>query len=228
MVKKIIFLAFTCFLFGNSNAQSLIDLSVGTTLQDNFAMQIVFKNHFSKKFRAGIEFQYGLVRERYIEAKPINEGYSNIVALPMTLLLNDNGKAQLFGTLKVGVRFQGIIDPDDNDIKDHTLSSTALLGEFGLYANVKASHNLFIQGGVSFPVGYELSPSSLFEYQWTNINLGASYNIQNCALFLKGNFGPSFGASGDTYKFMWGVQTGIRFKLGNRENRLANFIETTF
>ena len=229
MVKKIILLSFSYVIFcETANSQSLIDISTGTSFQDQFAAQLTYRKQFSDNFRAGIELQYGSVKERFVEAQLIEEGYATSISIPMSLLLSKEEKIQLFGTFKAGIRFQGIIDPDGNNRRDSTLNSTALIGELGFLALVKASDNLYFQGGVSFPVGFELSPSSLFEYQWTNLHVGMSFKARENILFLKGNLGPAFGASGDTYKFMWALQGGIRINLTPDKHPFsANFIEAS-
>lgn len=209
--------------------QGLLDLSVGTSFQDNFAAQVTYSQQFSKKFRAGIGVQYGLPTYRFVGAKPFqNTGYSYTIAVPLTLELVRQEKIQLLGLLKLGARFQGVIDPDGNDQRDSILASTAVLGEIGLLINIPISERVNIQSGVSFPIVYELSPNSLLEYQLTNIHAGVSYALEKQVFFLKGSMGAAFGASGDTYKFIWIAQAGVRLQFGESKSPNTRFIETSF
>ena len=221
------FLWLLCTISG-LHAQTLLDFSIGTTLQDRFAVQVALHQQFSPAFRAGLEVQYGAVQYRFIEARPINEGYATQFSIPLTLRLAQQKNIQLYGTFKTGIRLQGIIDPDNNDVRDSILNSTAWINELGFLVNFRLSERLDLQSGVSFPVGFELAPSALFEYQWTNIHAGLSYQLDPFVLWVRGTAGPSFGAEGDTYKFMWGLQVGLRWMLGPQTHNAARFIATSF
>lgn len=209
--------------------QGLLDVSFGSSFQDDLVGQITYSQQFSKKFRAGIGVQYGAPSYRFVGAKPFQDvGYSYTIAAPLTLELVRQEKIQLLGLLKLGVRFQGVNDPLANDIPDSIFASTAVLGEIGLLVNVPISERVNIQSGVSFPIVYEVSPNSLLEYQFTSIHAGVSYALKRQVFFFKGNMGAAFGASGDTYKFIWMAQAGVRFQFGESKSPNTRFIETSF
>lgn len=209
--------------------QGLLDISVGTSFQDNVAAQLTYSQQFSERFRVGIALQYGAPSYRFVGAQPFqNTGYSYTVAVPLFLELVRQERIQLHGLLKLGGRFQGVIDPDENDRRDSLFQSTAVLAEIGFLVNLPLSERVHVQSGLSFPIVYELAPSPLLEYQWSRLHAGASYALDRQVLFLKGSVGPAFGASGDTYKFIWDLQAGVRLKFGNSPALNSHFIETSF
>ena len=226
MLKNIsIITLLTVINIGIIYGQTMLDLSVGTASQDNFFSQVAIRHQFTENFRAGLEIQNGLVNERYIAAKPIREGYAVSINIPFTFRISNLEKIQLYNVNKVGIRLQGIIDPDGNDRRDSTLTSTAFIADFGLVANVTISDKIHLQCGSTAGIGLETAPASIFEYIWTNIHLGFSYQMsEKNILFFKSNFGPAFGASGDTYKFISGVQAGVRCSLGKSKSSTAHFI----
>ena len=214
-----------------SHAQSFLDLSIGSSQQDNFALQLSARKHFGPNFRAGLQLQYGSPNYRFIEARPIqNEGYAFIASVPLSLIMYDVEDIQLWTYLNPGLRFQGVIDPDENDHRDSLLNSTAFVAEAGLLVNINLSERKSFLGGVSFPLAFELDPSSLFEMQATLVHAGLSVQTQTGrTIFFKGNMGPAFGANGDTQKFLWALQAGIRFPLGkNSPTSNSSFIESSF
>jgi len=214
-----------------SHAQSFLDLSLGSSQQDNFALQLSTRKHFGPDFRAGLQFQYGSPNYRFIEARPIqNEGYAFIVSVPLSLKIYEQDQIQLWTYLNPGLRFQGVIDPDGNDQRDSLLNSTAFVAEAGLLVNISLNERMSFLGGVSFPLAFELDPSSLFEMQATLVHAGLSVQTQaKSTFFFKGNMGPAFGANGDTQKFLWALQAGIRFPLGkNSPTPNSSFIESSF
>ncbi len=222
-------LALLCLLLGSSPlfSQTIIDLGIGTSQQDQWASQIALRQQLNPKFRAGLELQFSTPRYRFIEAKPITEGYSLILSLPLTYQLYEQDQLQLFGLFKPGFRRQGIIDPDGNDQRDSILNSTALLGELGLLINIIANERLNIQSGVSFPAAFEINPTNLFENLTTLLHAGLTYRSgERSVLFAKANMGAAFGASGDSHKFLWSTQIGLRFALGKKLDSL--FVESAF
>jgi hypothetical protein len=229
-MKKLLPIFFAMFLLLNSkiSAQSMIDVSVGTSHQDNFFTNLAYRYAVSDKFRIGAEFQYGTPKYRLIEAKPIREGYAATFAVPLTLRMYEKDQIRMDFYAKAGLRFQGVLDPDKNDIRDSTLTSTALNFEAGLLLTVKVNEKLNLQSGVTFPVFYQFSPSAIFENVYPGmLHLGGNYMIsEKSTVFVKTAFGAALGGSGDTQKFGWSHQIGVRFNLGERPN--SNFVEPSF
>lgn len=209
-------------------AQSMVDISVGTSHQDAFFANLAYRYQVSEKFRIGIESQVGSVKYRLIDAKVIKEGYSTSVGVPLTIRLYQKDQIRLDLYTKIGGRFQGVLDPDKNDKRDSVLNSTALIFEPGLLVTVKLSEKLNIQSGVTFPVLYQVRPTALFENAYPafiHLSLNQKMGANNI-LFVKTAFGSALGGSGDTQKFGKSIQAGIRFNFGQKEN--SSFVEPSF
>ena len=198
-----------------ASAQHILDLSVGTSFQDHANAQMAFRRQIGDRFQTGIELQYGLPKYRFVETKAMRAGYAMTASAPFSLRLALEDNIQLYGIGRVGARLQGIIDPDDNDMQDSTLASSALVTEIGLITTFKAGDKINVQGGMSFPMAFEVSPLSLQEYTWVKIHLGASRDWDTHTFFAHGNIGSAFGASGDTYKYIWSLEAGVRFHFGD-------------
>jgi hypothetical protein len=209
-------------------SQSMLDVSIGTSHQDNFFANIAFRKQVSPKFRIGLEAQYGAVKYRLIEAKPIREGYAATVSIPLTVRLYEKERIRLDFYAKPGARFQGVLDPDKNDIRDSLLTSTAFAFDPALLVTIKLNEKLNLQSGVSFPVFFQFNPSAIFENVYAGmIHLGLNYKVSNkSAVFFKSAFGPAAGGDGDTQKFGKSFQAGIRYNLGSKT--APSFIEPSF
>jgi hypothetical protein len=83
------------FSAGSLSAQTYLDLYTGTSSQDQYASGMALRTQLSPRFQAGIEFQSSSARYRFIEARPIREGYSMSVLLPMSLTIQDGEKLRL-------------------------------------------------------------------------------------------------------------------------------------
>jgi hypothetical protein len=210
------------------NAQSMLDVSVGTSHQDNFFTNVAFRKQVSEKFRIGLEAQYGAAKYRLIEAKPITEGYSTTIGVPLTLRMKEKDQIRLDFYAKPGLRFQGVIDPDKNDIRDSLLTSTAISFDAGLLLTVKVSETLNFQSGVTFPLFYQIRPSAIFENIYPGLlHFGGNYKIgEKSTFFAKTAFGAALGGGGDTQKFGWSLQGGVRFSFGKEVT--PSFVEPSF
>lgn len=234
MTKKIILATsiaiLSAFTLQNAFAQSLIDVGIGASTQDRYFTNLAYRQQINENFRIGFELQLSSPKYRFIEAKPFEKGYASSLSIPLSFKITEQGRIKLDGYLRSGVRFQGIIDPDKNDVRDSILNSTAIIFEAGLLVNVKLTEKLNLNSGVILPAGIEIAPSSLFEYLGTpNFLFGLSYSVsKRSILFLKGITGPAFGASGDTYKYIWSTQGGIRFALGKNQTNKSLLLEPSF
>jgi hypothetical protein len=220
----------TILLFNKKqvNAQSMLDVSIGTSHQDNFFTNVAYRYQLGDKFRIGLEAQYGNVKYRLIDAKPITAGYSSTISIPLTIRLYQKEKIRLDFYNKLGMRFQGILDPDDNDKRDSILNSTAVAFEPGLLVSVNLSEKLDLQSGFTVPVLFQTSPSSLFENVYPGLlHLGLSYkSSEKTTLFAKTMAGGATGGDGDTQKFGWALQAGFRINLSGKP--IPSFVEPTF
>jgi hypothetical protein len=234
MKRKIIsttWLAILALLFiQNASAQSIVDISGGASSMDNYFTNISYRRQVSDNFRIGFELQYGSPKYRFVEAKPFEKGYAWSLSVPLSFKLAEQERIRLDGFVRPGFRFQGIIDPDNNGIEDSLLNSRAVLFEAGLLVNVKLTEKLNLSSGVLLPTAFEIAPTSLFEYMGTpNFTGGLSYLASpKTIVFIKGITGPAFGASGDTYKYIWSAQAGVRFALGKNPTTKSLLLEPSF
>jgi hypothetical protein len=223
------FLLFGVFLVvENTRAQSMVDVSVGTSHQDNFFGNIAYRYQVNEKFRIGLETQFGSVNYRLIGAKVIKKGYVNSTSVPLTLRLYEKERVRLDFYSRLGARFQGVLDPDGNDKRDSLLNSTALIFEPGLLVTVQLNAQLNLQSGFSFPTYFEVQPTVLYENTYVPVlHLALNHKIgAKNILFLKTAFGAAVGGDGDTQKFGQSVQAGFRFNFGSQEN--PSFVEPSF
>lgn len=234
MKRKIIsttWLAILALLFiQNASAQSIVDISGGASTMDNYFTNIAYRQQVSDNFRIGFELQYGSPKYRFVEAKPFEKGYAWSLSVPLSFKLAEHERIRLDGFFRPGFRFQGIIDPDNNGKEDSLLNSRAVLFEAGLLVNVKLTEKLNLSSGVLLPTAFEIAPTSLFEYMGTpNFTGGLSYLASpKTIVFIKGITGPAFGASGDTYKYIWSAQAGVRFALGKNPTTKSLLLEPSF
>ncbi len=204
-------------LGGHGQAQTLLDVSAGSSSQDYFFTTLAFRRQFSDRFRLGLEAQLGTVRYRFIGARPIREGYSLALGVPLLYRLYQSEHIRLDLYTRVGVRFQGVIDPDGNDRRDQVLASTGVHFEPGLVVSAPLSERLTLHGGVTLPNVFEISPQFLFENNATALSAGLAYRSDaRRVLFVKANTGPAAGADGDSQKYTWSVQAGIRWVVGKQ------------
>lgn len=213
-----------------ASSQSLIDIGAGSSTLDRYFTNFAYRYQVNDNFRAGFEIQMSSPGYRFVEAKPFEKGYATTLSTPLSFKITEQGRLRLDGYVRPGVRFQGVTDPDNNGVEDSTLNSTAILFDAGLQVNVQLSEKLNLNSGIILPAGFEIAPASLFEYLGTpNITGGLSYLASiKTILFLKAITGPAFGADGDTYKYIWSVQGGIRLAFGKNPNNKSLLLEPSF
>jgi hypothetical protein len=209
-------------------AQHIVDVSVGVSLQDKLMTTLAYRHQFSDRFRAGLEVQYGAPRYRFVDAKPIREGYAATFTLPMSLRLYEKEALRLDLFVRPGYRTQGVLDPDKNDTRDSILNATAILFEPGLVITMQASERLNIQSGISFPIAFQNAPTSLFESAHTPLIYGGFglKTSEKSTFFAKSLFGSAVGGDGDTYKFSYSLQGGMRFAFGSKP--VTKVVEPSF
>ncbi len=229
---KTILLAATAlllFISSKNYGQNMLDISVGSSNSDYVFTTLAFRKQVSERFRIGLEVQAGSIRYRFIEAKPIREGYSTTISVPILYKLYETDNIRLDLYTRVGVRFQGVIDPDGNDERDETLTSTAINFEPGLMVSIPISEKWLIHSGITFPNFFELSPTFIFENHVSAITAGFSYKAsENKVFFLKGLTGGAAGADGDSQKYSWSAQAGVRFLLGSKSKGNPRVLESSY
>ena len=214
----------------NTSAQSVVDVGVGLSNMDRYISNLAYRHQINDNFRVGFEIQYGSPKYRFVEAKPFEKGYAWSLSVPLSFKIAEQEQIRLDGFVRPGFRFQGIIDPDKNGMEDSLLNSRAMLFEAGLIVNVKLTEKLNLCSGVLLPTAFEIVPTSLFEYMGTpNFTGGLSYLASpKTIVFIKGITGPAFGANGDTYKYFWSAQAGVRFTFGKNPTTKSLLIEPSF
>ena len=214
----------------NASAQSIIDIGVGASNMDRYSTNLAYRHQINDNFRVGFEIQYGFPKYRFVEAKPFEKGYAWSLSVPLSFKITEQDRIRLDGFFRPGFRFQGIIDPDNNGIEDSLLSSRAVLFEAGLLVNVKLTEKLNLNSGVLLPAAFEVAPTSLFEYMGTpNFVGGFSYlATPKTIVFIKGITGPGFGANGDTYKYFWSAQAGVRLAFGKNTTTKSLLLDPSF
>lgn len=226
-MKKVIYLTITCVLLISSlQAQSLLDVSFGSSQQDDVAFQVAYRKQVTQKFRAGLQVQYGMPNYRFISAITFEDmGYSTTISVPMTFRINEEEGIQLNLVVNPGIRFQGVLKSETNNANGD-YRSTAISFEPGLLVNIPTGEKLNIQSGITFPILYEIDPEALFENQTTLLHAGMSYNVgDRSTAFIRTNMGSAWGASGDSQKFLWSGQIGLRLVLGKNSNPFNPIIE---
>lgn len=229
-MKKVCKIILLTVLFKQTNAQSLIDIGAGASTLDNYYTNLAYRHQIKDNFRLGFEIQYGSPKYRFVEAVPFEKGYVWSLSAPLSFKIAEQDRIRLDGFVRPGFRFQGITDPDNNGIEDSLLNSRAVLFEAGLLVNIALTEKLNLSSGVLLPAAFEITPSSLFEYMGTpNFTGGLSYQASaKTIVFIKGITGPAFGANGDTYKYFWSAQAGVRFAFGKNPTTKSLIIEPSF
>jgi hypothetical protein len=210
------------------SGQSMLDVSVGTSLQDNFFTTAAYRYQVSDKFRIGLEAQFGSTQYRLMQAKAVTRGNASTFSVPLTLRLYEKEQLRLDFYTKVGMRFQSLSEPTAKEVTDSLDKSTAFVFEGGLLVTVKLSEKLNLQSGVTFPVAFQTSPSAIFENVYPGmLHLGFNYKTtEKSTIFAKSLVGGSVGGSGDTQKLGWSLQGGVRFNFGQKTT--PTFVEPTF
>lgn len=227
--KTLILVSF--LIFGQTlQAQTFADFSVGTSKQDQLFLNLALQKQFSDKFRAGIEIQTSAVNYRFIGAKVIDEGNSTSISLPSSFKLYQQDKLRLDFYSRFGLRFQSVGDSYAQEKVLQESSSVGFNAELGLLVTVLLSDKFNIQSGFTLPNVFEVTPEFIYENNVTNLFANIGYRLSDKSTFVfKANAGPAAGASGDSQKFIYGLQAGIRFAFGKSAvNNSALRIDPTY
>ncbi len=227
--KKIFFTALLCLFLFELKAQNMFDATVGTSNQDQVFVNLALRRQFSEKFRLGVDVHSGLVNYRFIGAKVIDEGVSTSINIPLMLRIHQRDRLRLDFYNKVGLRFQSVSSDYEQDKDLQASSSVGVSFEPGLLATFALSEKLSIQSGVTLPNLFEISPEFIYENNVTNLVANVGYKLSDTSLLmLKAGTGPAAGADGDSQKYTWSVQVGLRFLLGKNHPEASLITEPSF
>lgn len=97
--------------------QSIIDIGVGTSNINQNNTNFSYRHQVSDNFRVAIEIQYGSPKYSFLGEKPFEKGYACRMSAPLSFKIAEQEGIKLDGFVRPGFRFQGIIDPYNNDCK---------------------------------------------------------------------------------------------------------------
>lgn len=227
--KNVLLAVFLCLWLSQGYAQTLTDISIGSSKQDRVLVNLAYRKQFSDNFRAGLELQSGLVNYRFIGAKVIDEGVSTTISLPILLRLYQRDNLRLDLYTRAGLRFYGVSSEYQQEEALQANSSMGFGLEPGLAVTFFLSERVSFQSGVTLPVFFESSPEFLYENNTTYLFANLGYQLsERSVLLLKAGSGPAAGANGDSQKYVWSLQAGVRFSFGSQGNRAAMILEPSF
>lgn len=229
MKKNILILLIAIGIQSNVSAQTYADVSAGISNRDQALLNLSIRKQFSEKFRAGIEIQTGVIDYRFIGAKLVEEGNSTSISIPITLKIFQDSRLRLDLYTRAGVRLQSVSTSYATERLLEDNSSFAYFVEPGLMVSFPLTEKLGLQSGFTLPVIIESSPVGLFENNVTNLFLNAGYQLSEKTIFLfKANTGPAAGADGDSQKYTWSLQAGLRFAIGGKSSSNSLLIEPSY
>ncbi|MGB3588161.1 MAG: hypothetical protein WBA23_16550 [Tunicatimonas sp.] len=213
-------------LFFAAEAQVSFDLQYGASRQDYSNTTFRLNYQINDTWRIGGEFQGSDYRYRFIDARKIENGFASETRLFVLGRLAENDLIRLDFFAKAGWR--SVVASDETQEVNYAFeNSGAVIFDPGLLVTIKASEKFFWHTGVRLPITYQVNPEPLAEQlQSSYIMLGGSYSLgERWALLANGSTGATFGAGGDTEKYMWRIDAGLRFSLFNdaKQNLITGY-----
>lgn len=227
-MKRLIFLLLllVSLLPGKTLAQISFDLLLGASRQDYSNTTFRLNYQLNEVWRIGGEFQGSDYRYRFVDARRMTDGFASETCVFALRRLAENDRIRLDFFTKVGWRSVQASDEPQEVIYDFE-NSSALRVDPGLLVTVKASERFFWHTGVRLPITYQLNPEPLGEQLQSNfIMLGGSYTLtERWTLLANGFTGATFGAGGDTEKYMWRADVGLRFSFSGttKQNLIVGY-----
>jgi len=229
MKKVILIILIAISAHSYLSAQTYVDVSTGISNRDNGLLNVSIKKQFTEKFRAGIEFQTGNIDYRFIGGKLIENGTATSVSIPVTWRIFEDDRVRLDLYSRAGIRLQSVPSSDAEAFLLEDNSSFAYFFEPGLMVSMPLSERLNVQGGFTLPLIFESSPVGLFENNVTNLFVNTGYKLSEKSILLfKANTGPAAGASGDSQKYTWSLQAGLRFLIGGKVQKSSLIIDPSY
>lgn len=202
------------------HAQSFLDLAFGASRTDYQHWNLRASTSVGDRWQLGIEFQAFDYRYRFIDARPVTDGFAGQVRGFTAFKIAESDRLRFDAFLKPGVRY--IQAPDGPQPFDQYAfqNSWAVTVDPGLVVTWQAFDKLSLHTGVNARTVIQVQPLALAEQLPSSLILfGGIYALApRWSLFAAGNTGPMNGASGDSQKYNWEASFGIRFSIATSPN----------
>ncbi|MCI4667756.1 MAG: hypothetical protein MRZ79_06310 [Bacteroidia bacterium] len=229
MIKQFLIGMFViCWLSGSLFGQNLIDLEVGVSKSDQVFGRLSYTFQFKKPVRLGFRLGTGDIQYRFVDARNVDNGTVLSGEILSQFRLSDNGDLSLYGFFNLGLRFIQLNAERPSEITNYAFqNSQAVTLDPGIVVHIKASETFNVFSGINMHMAIQYDPSVILEQQPSGYLLfGASLKTTKRSLvFVSSKIGSTYGAGGDTEKFFWSLQAGVRFSLNSSApiNTIPNF-----
>lgn len=201
----------------SASAQWSVDIQGGSSKQDYQNWILRGTIQLSERTTVSIESKNSDYRYRFIDARRVERGYSGQLSLSLAYRLHETEHLRLEGFLKPGIRYINFNEDDPQPFEFYSFSdSYALTFQPGLIVSIKSTDKLWLHTGINLFTSFQISPATLYE-QFPSSLLLAGFSQQlgeQWVLFSNNMAGPASGASGDTEKFYWETNLGLRWCFG--------------
>ncbi len=225
-MKNVLLLLLFIPLTWQLKAQTDLDLTFGASKADYSVTVIRATHKVNDGLRLGASYQFSDYRYRFINARPVSDGFAGTARLILVGRLAESDNIRLDGFLNPGFRIVQLPDDDPQPFENYSFEEAgqAITLDPGLLITIMASEKLAFHTGFNMHMAFQTSPEPLFEqFPSVRIKAGASYRLGNSwALFTSGETGPMSGASGDSEKYFWQIAFGLRYRLGSADASLLH------
>lgn len=212
-------------LAGSAFGQWDLDMTYGSSKADYGFAMLRLSRQVSDRWRVGASYQFSDYRYRFIDARQVSDGFAGTLRLSGVVRLSETGGLRLDGFLHAGHRYIGL-GTDAPQVFNYDFEpGHALILEPGLVVTLRASEAWNFHSGVNMHMAWQVAPEPLFEqFPSAHLLAGGSYRLKpRWTLFLTSQTGPMSGASGDTEKFFWQAQAGLRYAIGTPTAAIFGF-----
>jgi hypothetical protein len=191
-----------------------LDFNAGTSKADFAFSNVRLSGELKAGLRLGASLELANYRYRFIDARPVSDGFAGTLRLLLVGKLAEKGRLRLDGFLKPGYRYLNPNEANQEFFHDFQPSHAFIL-EPGVLVTIKANEKWNFHTGVNMHMAWQLSPEPIFEqFPSSRLLAGSSYRLHDrWALFATSQVGPMSGASGDSEKFFWQMAVGLRVSL---------------
>lgn len=217
-MKNVLLLLLLLSVCWQGNAQTDLDLTFGASKADYSATVIRATHKINNGLRLGVSYQFSDYRYRFINARPVSDGFAGTASLILVGRLAESDNIRLDGFFNPGFRIVQLPDDDPQEFENYVFEegSRAITLDPGLLITITASEKLAFHTGINMHMAFQSSLEPIFEqFPSIRIKAGVSYKLaESWALFATGDTGPMSGASGDSEKYFWQLAFGLRYRIG--------------